>query len=566
MGKRSTASIGGKRKLSGGGSGERSKLPEELRSPQGSPLMLTIPVRRFSLHNTYFVKGVPGFMEGFILVSHEKSFYVDCGSAVAANSWINEIGRMFDQQEGKIVTRESSWRGNGSPPRVAMWGLGEEGEGGENETETWELNKAAMSQGKGVLGIISKEEVDKIGEAAIALISKEGTDSPAKGRNSLGSIARRMSQRLNISSGGGSSNPRLSSGRLSEPSVMVAEGGVSSVERDRVASEGGPMAVERISVGGGGGNVGIASRGPSPIVSPPPRSGFAHHVAPPSLQNSGFNPNQFVIDSLVKHTGEFRVNVNSFGLGIDLLDSQSPYPDHPSPSIVKVASFPNLPNGCKSAAESAGVRKGDYIVSINGVGVATTFHVEQALRNQKVGIGSIAIVRVRRGGGVGGGTGGVKEGDGTADLLGLGSSGGGTPAPRVAQPRAVHQHRAPPPAPAPTRAALPSSSRRSSDGGGADGGRFAEKVGGIGAAYERARGNSAPVHRQDDWMKSHPQEAEESDETKRLSRDFGTKEGFDPVKDIKSDIDFLGLLGRTRAQYLKMAEADRAKLRRDVGI
>jgi hypothetical protein len=67
-------------------------------------------------------------------------------------------------------------------------------------------------------------------------------------------------------------------------------------------------------------------------------------------------------------------------------------------------------------------------------------------------------------------------------------------------------------------------------------------------------------------MKSHPQEAEQSDETKRLSRDFGTKEGFDPVKDIKSDIDFLGLLGRTRAQYLKMAEADRAKLRRDVGI
>ncbi|GMI11494.1 hypothetical protein TrRE_jg12230, partial [Triparma retinervis] len=355
-------------------------------------------------------------MEGFILVSHEKSFYVDCGSAVAANSWINEIGRMLAHLEGKIVTKQSSWRGEDSSPQVTLWGLGEEMEGGENEKETWQLSKTATAQGKGILEIIGREEVDKIGEPGIALISKEGADSPGKSRNSLGSIARRMSQRLHISGGGGggSSNPRLSAGRLSEPSMMgVASGGCPSAERGRGFSEGGPVAASGTAVVGGGGGVRSGGRVPPPAAPPPPRPGLAHHApAPRHPQNPAFRPNQFLDDCLVKHTGEFRVTVNSYGLGLDLKDSQSPYPDHPSPSIVKVAGFPNLPNGCKSAAESAGVEKGDYIVSLNGVGVAATFHVEQVLRNQKVGIGCVVIVRVRRGG-VKGGVVGV-TGDGTA--------------------------------------------------------------------------------------------------------------------------------------------------------
>ena len=53
------------------------------------------------------MKDVPAFYEGFMLVSHDKSFYIDCGSKVAANSWIDEIERMVGDLEGKIITKQS---------------------------------------------------------------------------------------------------------------------------------------------------------------------------------------------------------------------------------------------------------------------------------------------------------------------------------------------------------------------------------------------------------------------------------------------------------------------------
>jgi len=53
-----------------------------------------------------------------MLVSHDKSFYIDCGSKVAANSWIDEIERMVGDLEGKIITKQSR-RGGAKAASVA---------------------------------------------------------------------------------------------------------------------------------------------------------------------------------------------------------------------------------------------------------------------------------------------------------------------------------------------------------------------------------------------------------------------------------------------------------------
>ena len=164
--------------------------------------------------------------------------------------------------------------------------------------------------------MISKAELGGIGEAGIALVSKENSESPGKGRTSLGSIARRMSQKLHISSS--SSRESSFSGRNSEPVIHqvpefapISSEGSAAAARPRGTSDG-PRIAQGTAASG--------SRGQSLIVPP------SHHVINnniPSRSPPGFRPNLFLQDNLVKYTGEFRVTVNNFGLGLDLLEATS---------------------------------------------------------------------------------------------------------------------------------------------------------------------------------------------------------------------------------------------------
>ena len=122
-------------------------------------------------------------------------------------------------------------------------------------------------------------------------------------------------------------------------------------------------------------------------------------------------------------------------------DVKSPYQDHPSESIVKVGSFPSLPNSSVSEAAKAGVKVGDYLVMVNGLGIDKSYQVPQVLEGTKVD--DEVVLRIRRGGFSGGGVAQATRRTSktsrfspvqstpsahspTGDLLGLGGDGSGT--------------------------------------------------------------------------------------------------------------------------------------------
>ena len=127
--------------------------------------------------------------------------------------------------------------------------------------------------------------------------------------------------------------------------------------------------------------------------------------------------NSYLVDSSVKFTDEVGITCSVYGLGLELVDAASPYSDHPSSSIVRVAGFSNLPNGHKSPGQVAGLQPGDYIVAFEGVGVSKVYEVSQLLKGLGVRKGVSVRCRIRRAN-----MAKVKSLDDSVDLLGLDSS------------------------------------------------------------------------------------------------------------------------------------------------
>jgi len=577
--------------------------------------------REISLHNSFLVGDVPNLGEGFLLVNSEKSFYVDCGTAAAKSEWVEAIAAQHADLFSKLQM-PSSWRfrkderENGEKHgekhnEVAVWGMDGNNEGSSGSAkqikEVWGLTPSAMSQGRGMLTIVSPANVQKLGEPAIALLSRTGADQAEGGgkkpRGSafgkVGHAVRRMSGKFSAAPSRGSPDGR--DGRDGRD----GSGGIEDGSSREVEEEGNAVsAAAAIDGSGGGGSGGGGSSRPgsaahdtddsrpssapqssasqSTIVempsAPPSRSpsipalaaaranrrmsAMSAMSAPPS--QSGARPvasaasryipaNKFLDDSKVKYTGEFPVKMSVYGLGLELVDSSSPYSDHPSQSIVRAQGFSRLFNGNESPAMVAGVEVGDYIVALDGVGVGKVHEVKQLLEAMGVMAGAVVRVRVRRGGfpgagaGAGGGGGGGAD---TADLLGLGASaftqqqthqtGNNNDANNEANSNHHHhqnaaQTRPPyPPPPPPSR-----------------GGTASVMAG----ATSPPQGGSRPP------PPARPRREGPGDrgptEEERQSR-------VDVME--LSEIEFLNLLGVTKHKYRGMEEEERARRRADVGL
>jgi len=113
--------------------------------------------RKFYLCELFIVRDVPNLPDGFMLVSHQKSFYVDCGSVAEKMVWIKELESAFEGLRNKMVTESMrlSPGSTSSVQRVQVWGLGEDGKGGDGTKEEWQLNASATRNGKGMLAIDS---------------------------------------------------------------------------------------------------------------------------------------------------------------------------------------------------------------------------------------------------------------------------------------------------------------------------------------------------------------------------------------------------------------------------
>ncbi|GMH86601.1 hypothetical protein TrST_g13899 [Triparma strigata] len=542
--------------------------------------------REISLHNTYIVKGIRGFMEGFILVAHQKSFYVDCGSAVEANIWIDKFEQLYqDLDDPKKITKKSSWREEGDEhfkeQEIRLWGHQEDKDGVDyGDTEFWKLNRVALGNGHGVIEAIDKEEIEgglgtAIAPPGIAHMrteyangerNEDGTPSRRSSASSkISSVARRMSQKFGTSF-------RVSKSS-SEPEIMTSAS-------SSLMDSGIRFSESSTSV----------SPPPAPVETRPQAKSFTGpamrvnsqgHFTPkqPPAPSVPLVPrNQFIDDAAVKYSGEFRVMISTYGLGLDLLDVSSPYQDHPSPSIVQVVSFPNLPNRASSPGASAGIKVGDYIVMINGVGVAMAHQFLQVLRDQRIKVNDTVTVRIRRGGvykphakpdrlgavkskSMSTLSSTSKSTSPTADLLGLGDDGSGntilssaqSPAGTVVSIPTLATHRR---APALNNSVAGEGQHR----------KFSLNHG---SAVRKSlnppsKPPSRPARRQDDWMNNNVSSSELDDSQKRLSEKLGTPEGFDPLN--LKEIEFLNLFGITKHKYIGMEENERVKLRSELGL
>ena len=134
----------------------------------GSPKLTSGPTgekyhklhREISLHNSYVVDPIVNFMEGFLLINSQKSFYIDCGSALVKNEWVAAIKEQHTELNSKLQM-ESSWRNKYSKweNEIEVWGMDEAGEAGDQVREVWGLNGEAMNQGRGMLEVIPCEDI-----------------------------------------------------------------------------------------------------------------------------------------------------------------------------------------------------------------------------------------------------------------------------------------------------------------------------------------------------------------------------------------------------------------------
>jgi hypothetical protein len=452
----------------------------------GSPKLTSTPTgdkfhklhREISLHNSYVVDGITNFMEGFLLINSKKSFYIDCGSAVVKNEWVDAIREQNEQLNAKIQ-QKSSWRSKYTTweNEISVWGMDDDKDASSDPLrEVWGLNGPAMSQGRGMLTIIPAADIRKIGEPGIALLSRsDDYDRASRGSISMmGDAVRRMSQKFNSFKGKAGESERDSmgtdSGRSSvspppppqanlhenqhraiqssvsrqsansptvvempaEPEIAVGPveipdtpfnqllfksssrsstpgggGGSSrphsmSVQVNSAASPAAPatrpQSMSVTAAGGGAGNVGLSRAFTASM------SGEPHALNRRSSAGVSHNPaarfaNRYTTDSAIMYTGEFPATIGAYGLGLELTNSTSPFKDHPSPSIVRVASFTSLPNGAISPGKAAGLEVGDFLVAIDGVGVPLVHQIEELLGGLNLTKGSSVSLRIRRGGG-----------------------------------------------------------------------------------------------------------------------------------------------------------------------
>ena len=196
--------------------------------------------REIGLYNTFIVTGVPNFMQGFILIAHQKSFYVDCGSGVEANKWIAHFRTLYvevracESRSGELksrnsvrtepsspldrflllasqlddpkkISKKSSWREDDALNKeIKIWALGDEAEREDGDSEFWKLNHLALEAGHGVIEVVDASQVEGIGASAattpgIALIRMElsGDGTPQRKSSTSSKMAsglRRMSQ------------------------------------------------------------------------------------------------------------------------------------------------------------------------------------------------------------------------------------------------------------------------------------------------------------------------------------------------------------------------------------
>jgi len=155
--------------------------------------------RKFYLKNTYVVPLIPGFLQCFMLVSNQKSFFVDCGSAVEKNSWIACFEEVFRGLKDKLCSdsgRKNLEHGGGDVEGVEVWGM----EHDEGHMEQWKLNRAASEKMCGILSVSEEVEVEvgagagegKIGNAVTTITKLSTTRATAS--NKIGDKLRRMSR------------------------------------------------------------------------------------------------------------------------------------------------------------------------------------------------------------------------------------------------------------------------------------------------------------------------------------------------------------------------------------
>ena len=232
------------------------------------------------------------------------------------------------------------------------------------------------------------------------------------------------------------------------------------------------------------------------------------------------------------------VKVNKFGLGVGLKDEKSL--KNPAESVVKVVSFGCLP--VASAALEAGVQINDEVVMVNGVKIASSSHMERVVKGLK--FGDAVLIK-------------IKKGDAPATKPAVTLRTGRPSNDKPAAPRLSSQASVIPPSKILRNNSNGTTTTTTSNsdtfdllGLGGDGGGPAV------ASASPSPLPSAPV------MPSSTATTEDDN----LMEDFGQRKGWDPVVDIKHDIDFLNLLGVTRYKYCSMTEDEKQKVRKGVGL
>ncbi|GMI19304.1 hypothetical protein TeGR_g4224 [Tetraparma gracilis] len=555
--------------------------------------------REISLHNSFVVDNIPNFMEGFLIINSEKSFYVNCGSAVAKNEWVSAIRAAHADLDSKLQ-RTSSWRSKHSKweNEIEVWGFEEDAES-KTHIETWGLNGSAMNQGRGVLGIIPPESIKAIGEPGAALLSSGADEAPGGVRASLSlsssglsggmsDALRRMSHkfsRKSISSPGDREGadargsdasfpppPPPPSTPAQEPEFQVrfdafpaapATPVVPNTPFNNILYSGGAY-----SGGAPAGRPKAASMQGTRVALPPSRTEPppkpARRSSAPVAEKAAL-ANIFVSDAQVKYTGAFPLKIGPYGLGLELVDATSPYPDGASPSIVRVSAFSSLPNGKVSPGLAAGVKAGDYLVAIEGVGVATTGHVLQLLQLLGAGNGSTVEVRVRRGGVAGAGP---SAGGSTPPRVSRGAAAGGSGGGESVDLLGLNSGASPGASPASPGSTIAAAGAAAA----------ARRAGG---SAQRAQPPASPARPTGRFSLNHEASSHHLMGSRAGSEAWSGAEGgaegaaggaggggaHDGIDVMEfGETDFMNLLGVTKHRYRSMSEADRSKLRKGVGL
>ncbi len=574
--------------------------------------------RQISLHNSFVLRDPPSFPEGFLLISSEKSFYIDCGTLEAKNDWVDKIEMMHNDLDTKLQ-QASSWRSKYSKfdNEVEVWSRKDQHEesGEEVEKESWGLNPAAMAQGRGIVQLVTPEEINvSVSAPGVAMTSKtfENETRHSRGSSLTGAVSsglRRMSHKFTRSPNKGNQTPAVGvDGMLQQqqrPS-MTSDMTLARHAPPESAQTGPP--IQRASTSATPLAPGFAttfSSNPfensakepklpfntilyngrphsvSDIRVPPPKpSGrpmSRSTVKPPTPTTSSRFTNMFLDDSSIKYTGEFSVKCGVYGLGLELTDVTSPYSDHPSRSIVLCAGFPNLPNGNHSPGQDAGVKKGDYLVMVNGVGVTSVDQVQQLLRDMRVRPGDGVALRIRRGGG------GAATANAAQHELPTSTYATRTHVPhsQPARPQSMQARTAPQHTQvnmASARATNPRFSLVHTGGGNIVGGGIANRPPQPPRPAPMVKKHSQLDNRTADLLglggdseKQSPQQVRHAkarddlyNETRNSESTRGSNETFDPAN--LNDMDFLNLFGVTKHKYRMMAESQRRELRQSIGL